>query len=134
MVSGSSPMRTCSIRGDDNWPVNIDGVRSGVSGCRSRAPRSSRKTLRWLGLAWVGLTLVNGIILDRGDQADMFKHDRVLFLPFTIWMLVLGIERGTLAGGDVGLIVLYGVLLHLPVAALFGIPFLLQRRRHLASS
>ena len=64
----------------------------------------------------------------------MFKHDRVLFLPFTIWMLVLGIERGTLAGGDVGLIVLYGVLLHLPVAALFSIPFLLQRRRHLASS
>jgi hypothetical protein len=29
---------------------------------------------------------------------------------------------------------LYGVLLHLPVAGLFVIPFLLQRRRHLASS
>jgi len=49
-------------------------------------------------------------------------------------MPVLGIKRGTLTGGDVGLIVLYGVLLRLPATALFGIPFLLQRRRHLASS
>jgi hypothetical protein len=47
---------------------------------------------------------------------------------------VLGVERGTLTDGEVGLIILYGVLLHLPVAGLFGIPFLLQRRRRLASS
>ena len=36
----------------------------------------------------------------------------VLFLPFTIFALALGVERGTLTGGDVGLIMLYGVLLH----------------------
>ena len=123
--------------GYDNWPVNIDGVAL-VNAAFVWLPVALAaifpNTLRWLGLARVGLTLVSGIILDRGDQADMCKHDRVLFLPFRIWMPVLGIERGTLTGGDVGLIVLYGVLLHPPATALFGIPFLLQRRRHLASS
>jgi hypothetical protein len=123
--------------GYDNWPVNIDGVAL-VNTAFVWLPVALAaifpNTLRWLGLARVGLTLVNGIILDRGDQADMCKHDRVLFLPFTILMPVLGIECGTLTGGNVGLIVLYGVLLHPPATALFGIPFLLQRRRHLASS
>ena len=58
----------------------------------------------------------------------------MLFLPFTISMLALSVERGTLTGGEVGLILIYGMLLHLPVAALFVTPFLLQRRRRLASS
>ena len=54
----------------------------------------------------------------------------VLLLPFTIYTLALGVERGTLSGGEIGLILLCGVLLHLPVAGLFVIPFLFQRRRH----
>ena len=58
----------------------------------------------------------------------------VLFLPFTIFVLALSVERGTLTGGDVGLIMQQHAIEHLPIAALFGIPFLLQRRRHLASS
>ena len=73
--------------GYDNWPVNIDGVAL-VNTAFVWLPVALAaifpNTLRWLGLARVGLTPVNGIILDRGDQADMCKHDRVLFLPFTI--------------------------------------------------
>ena len=73
--------------GDDNWPVNIDGVAL-VNTAFVWLPVALAaifpNTLRWLGLARVGLTPVNGIILDRGDQADMCKHDRVLFLPFMI--------------------------------------------------
>jgi Protein of unknown function with HXXEE motif len=95
--------------------------------------------LRWLGLAWVGLTLVNGVIhIVTSIRLRLYNPGLVtgvvLFLPFTIWMLALNVDRGTLTGGEIGLIVLYGVLLHLPIAGLFGIPFLLQRRRHLASS
>ena len=96
-------------------------------------------TLRWLGLAWIGLTLINGIIhIVTTIRLRLYNPGLVtsivLFLPFTICMLALGVERGTLTGGEVGLILIYGVLLHLPVAALFVTPFLLQRRRRLASS
>jgi hypothetical protein len=97
--------------------------------------------MRWVGLAWIGLTLINGIIhIVTTIRLRLYNPGLVtsivLFLPFTICALALGVERGMLTGGDIGLIMLYGVLLHLPIAALFGIPFLLQlqRRRHLASS
>jgi hypothetical protein len=128
--------------GDDNWPVNIDGVAL-VNTAYVWLPIALAAifphTLRWLGLAWVGLTLVNGVIhIVTSIRLRLYNPGlvtgAVLFLPFTIWMLALGVDRGTLSGGEIGLIVLYGVLLHLPIAGLFGIPFLLQRRRHLASS
>jgi Protein of unknown function with HXXEE motif len=128
--------------GDDNWPVNIGGVAL-VNTAYVWLPIALAAifphTLRWLGLAWVGLTLVNGVIhIVTSIRLRLYNPGLVtgvvLFLPFTIWMLALGIDRGTLTGGEIGLIVLYGVLLHLPIAGLFGIPFLLQRRRHLASS
>ncbi len=128
--------------GDDNWPVNIDGVAL-VNTAYVWLPMALAaifpQTLRWVGLAWIGLTLINGIIhVVTTIRLRLYNPGLVtsivLFLPFTIFALALGVERGTLTGGDVGLIMLYGVLLHLPIAALFGIPFLLQRRRHLASS
>jgi hypothetical protein len=46
---------------------------------------------------------------------------------------VLEVGRGALSGAEVGLIVLLGVVLHLPVAALFAVPFV-RRRRRLAST
>ena len=128
--------------GDDNWPVNIDGVAL-VNTAFVWLPIALAAifphTLRWLGLAWVGLTLINGIIhIVTTIRLRLYNPGLVtsivLFLPFTICMLALGVERGTLTGGEVGLILIYGMLLHLPVAALFVTPFLLQRRRHLASS
>ena len=127
--------------GNDNWPVNIDGVAL-VNTAFVWLPIALAaffpQTLRWVGLAWVGLTLINGIIhIVTTIRLRIYNPGLVtsivLFLPFTIYVLVLEVERGALSGADVGLIALYGILLHLPVAALFAVPFLL-RRRHLASS
>jgi len=46
-------------------------------------------------------------------------------------VLTLEVGRGLLSSAEVGLIALCGILLHLPVAALFVVPFL---RRRLASA
>jgi hypothetical protein len=128
--------------GNDNWPVNINGVAL-VNTAFVWLPIALAaifpQALRWVGLAWIGLTLINGIIhIVTTIRLRLYNPGLVtaivLFLPFTIYTLVLGVERGTLTGGEVGLIMLLGVLLHLPVAGLFAVPFLLQRRHHLASS
>ncbi len=124
--------------GDDNWPVNIDGVAL-VNTAYVWLPIALAAifphTLRWLGLAWIGLTLINAIIhivttVRLRTYNPGLITSIVLLLPFTIFALVLGVEHGTLTGAQVGMILLYGVLLHLPVAALFVVPFLLQRRPH----
>jgi hypothetical protein len=128
--------------GNDNWPVNIDGVAL-VNTAFVWLPIALAalfpQALRWVGLAWIGLTLINGIIhivttLRLRLYNPGLVTSIVVFLPFTIYVLVQEVDRGTLSGADVGLIALLGVLLHLPVAGLFVIPFVLQRRRHLASS
>jgi Protein of unknown function with HXXEE motif len=128
--------------GNDNWPVNINGVAL-VNTAFVWLPIALAaifpQALRWVGLAWIGLTLINGIIhIVTTIRLRLYNPGLVtsivLFLPFTIYTLVLGVERGTLTGGEVGLIMLLGVLLHLPVAGLFAVPFLLQRCHHLASS
>ncbi|MGC1352963.1 MAG: HXXEE domain-containing protein [Xanthobacteraceae bacterium] len=123
--------------GDDNWPVNIDGVALVNTvyvwlpiGLAVAFPQA----LRWVALAWVGLTLINGIIhvvstLRLRIYNPGLVTAIVLFLPFTIYVLVLEVERGALSGAEVGLIALLGIVLHLPVAALFAVPFLLRRRR-----
>jgi Protein of unknown function with HXXEE motif len=127
--------------GDDNWPVNIDGVAL-VNTAYVWLPIALAAifphTLRWLGLAWIGLTLINDVIhIVTTVRLRVYNPGLVtsivLLLPFTIFALVHGVEHGTLTGGQVGMILLYGVLLHLPVAALFVVPFLLQRRRHVAA-
>jgi hypothetical protein len=123
--------------GNDNWPVDIDGVALVNTvyvwlpiGLAIAFPQA----LRWVAFAWVGLTLINGIIhVVSAIRLRIYNPGLVtaivLFL-LTIYLLVLEVGRGALSGADVGLIALYGVLLHLPVAALFVVPFL--RRRHMA--
>ncbi len=124
--------------GGDNWPVNVDGVAL-VNTAYVWLPIALAAifphSLRWLGLAWIGLTLINAIIhIVTTVRLRMYNPGLitsiVLLLPFTIFVLVHGVDRGTLSGGEVALIALYGILLHLPVAALFVVPFLLQRHRH----
>jgi Protein of unknown function with HXXEE motif len=126
--------------GDDNWPVNIDGVAL-VNTAYVWLPIALAvifpHTLRWLGLAWIGLTLINAIIhIVTTIRLRVYNPGLitsiVLLLPFTIFALVHGVENGMLGGAQVGMILLYGVLLHLPVAALFVVPFLLERHRHAA--
>lgn len=88
--------------------------------------------MRWLGLCWIGLTLINGLthivtkiwlrIYNPGLVTSI-----VLFLPFTIFVLRVEISRGALTGAEVRLILLARILLHLPVMALFVVPFVRAR-------
>jgi Protein of unknown function with HXXEE motif len=121
--------------GNDNWPVNIEGVAL-VNTAYVWLPVGLAvafpQALRWVALAWVGLTLINGIIhVVTSIRLRIYNPGLVtaivLFLPFTIYVLVLEVGRGALSGVDVGMIALYGILLHLPVAALFAVPFLRRR-------
>ena len=121
--------------GNDDWPVDIGGVAL-VNVAYVWLPVGLAvlfpEGLRWVGLAWVGLTLINGIIhIVTTIRLRIYNPGLVtaivLFLPFTIFMLALEVGRGALSGADVGLIVLGGILLHLPVAALFVVPFLRRR-------
>ncbi len=50
----------------------------------------------------------------------------VLFIPFTVFVLAGETARGALSGAEIGLIVLLGIVLHVPVAAPFAVRF--QRR------
>ena len=121
--------------GNDDWPVNISGVAL-VNIAYVWLPVGLAvafpEALRWVGLGWVGLTLINGIIhvvttIRLRIYNPGLVTSIVLFLPFTIYVLVLEVERGMLTGAEVGLIALCGILLHLPVAALFVVPFLRRR-------
>jgi hypothetical protein len=125
--------------GNDDWPVGIAGValvNIGFVWLPVGLAVVFPQPLRWLGLAWVGLTLINAIthiaitirlrIYNPGLVTSI-----VLFLPFTIVMLTLEYARGALSGGEIAAIVLGGFVLHIPVAALFVVPYL--RRRHSAA-
>jgi hypothetical protein len=121
--------------GNDDWPVDVGGVALVNTayvwlpiGLAALFP----ETLRWVGLAWVGLTLINGIIhIVTTIRLRIYNPGLVtgvvLLVPFTALFLALEVSRGALTGGEVGLIAALGVLLHLPVAALFLVPFLRRR-------
>lgn len=121
--------------GKDNWPIGVGGVALVNTvyvwlplGLAALLP----SPLRWLGLLWVGLTLVNGLthivttirlrIYNPGLVTSI-----ILFLPFTIFVLALETSRGALSAAQIGLILLGGIILHLPVMALFVVPFVCRR-------
>lgn len=120
--------------GQDDWPVTKGGVAL-VNIAYVWLPLGLAALfpgpLRWLGLSWVGLTLINAIIhLVTTARLRIYNPGLItailLFLPVTVWMLAKAVMNGTLSGWQVLLILVLGVLLHIPVAALFVIPF----RRH----
>lgn len=125
--------------GNDDWPVDIPGValiNIGYVWLPVGLAIAFPNALRWLGLAWVGLTLINGIIhIVTTIRLRIYNPGLVtgivLFLPFTIFVLTLEVLRGALSGGEIAAIVLGGIVLHIPVAALFVVPYL--RRRHAAA-
>ena len=121
--------------GRDDWPVDAGGValvNIGYVWLPVAAAALFPHALRWLGLAWVALTLINAVthivtsIRFRCYNPGLVTSI-VLFVPFTVWVLAHEVSRGLLSGGDVGILVLLGVLLHLPVAALFVVPYLEKR-------
>lgn len=121
--------------GSDNWPVDISGValiNIGYVWLPVGLAILYPDTLRWIGLGWIGLTLINALthivstirlrIYNPGLVTSI-----VLFLPFTIFVLALEAQRGTLSATEIVLIIVAGILLHIPVAALFVVPFLRRR-------
>jgi hypothetical protein len=52
----------------------------------------------------------------------------VLFLPFTIWLFAHEAATGALSGTAIALFIIAGVLLHIPVAGLFVVPYLRKRQ------
>ena len=121
--------------GRDDWPVDAGGValvNIGYVWLPVAAAALYPHALHWLGLAWIALTLINAVI--HVVTSIRFRcynpglvTSIVLFLPFTIWVLTQEVSRGLLSGAEIALLVLLGVLLHLPVAALFVVPYLKRR-------
>lgn len=113
--------------GRDDWPVDEGGVAL-VNIAWVWLPIALAAifpdALRWVGLGWVGLTFVNALshigttVRFRGYNPGLVTSI-LLFLPFTVWAL----SRGTLSGAEIAAVLVAGVLLHLPVAALFVVPF-----------
>ena len=122
--------------GDDDFPVDIGGValvNVGWVWLPIAAAALLPNALYWVGLGWIGLTLINSIShIASSARFRVYNPGLitsvVLFLPFTIWFLAMEHARGALSGADIGLILLLGVVLHLPVAALFVVPFI--RTKH----
>lgn len=117
--------------GREDWPVDEGGValiNIGYVWLPLALAAMFPEPLRWLGLCWVGLTLINAIthivttlrlrIYNPGLVTSI-----VLFLPFTIWVLTHEHATGMLSGSQIALILILGILLHIPVAALFVIPY-----------
>jgi uncharacterized protein with HXXEE motif len=121
--------------GRDDWPVDAGGValvNIGYVWLPVAAAAVFPQPLRWLGLAWIALTLINAVI--HVVTSIRFRcynpglvTSIVLFLPFTVWASAQEISRGMLSGTETGILVLLGVLLHVPVAALFVVPYLKKR-------
>ena len=120
---------------NDDWPVDIGGValvNIGYVWLPVAAAALFPHTLRWVGLGWIGLTLVNAIthivtsIRFRQYNPGLVTSI-VLFLPFTVLALMHESARGRLSGGEIGVVLLLGVLLHIPVAAVFVVPYLRNR-------
>jgi hypothetical protein len=128
--------------GDSNWPVDIDGValvNIGYVWLPLALAIAFPEQLRWIGLGWVALTLVNGIShIATSVRFRVYNPGLVtsivLFLPFTIWMLAHERATGRLSGTEIGLLLIAGVLLHIPIAAIFVLPFRRGRQAPAANS
>jgi Protein of unknown function with HXXEE motif len=126
--------------GEENWPVDRAGValvNTGFVWVPLLAAALFPVSLAWVGLGWIGLTLINGI----SHIATTVRLRRynpglvtsiVLFLPFTLWVLVNRHIAGTLSGIDVAAMLVAGIVLHVPVAAVFVVPFWRNASRKIA--
>jgi hypothetical protein len=121
--------------GNDDWPVDVGGValvNIGYVWLPIGLAVAFPDTLRFVGLAWIGLTLINGIIhIVTTIRLRIYNPGLVtglvLLVPFTVFVLAHEVERSALSGTDVGVIAVTGIILHLPVAALFVVPYLRRR-------
>jgi hypothetical protein len=85
--------------------------------------------LRWVGLAWVGTSLVNALThLAAALRLRRYNPGLVtalaLLLPFSVWFFATRLASGELTAREVAWAIALGVALHVPVAALFVVPWL----------
>ena len=123
--------------GNDDWPVYEGGValiNIGFVWLPAALAALFPGPLRWLGLAWIGMTFFNAIThIVASIRLRIYNPGLVtsivLFLPFTIWVLAREVSSGMLSGWQVALILVLGIALHIPVAALFVVPYLRARNK-----
>jgi hypothetical protein len=118
--------------GLDGWPVGRGGValvNVGFVWAPLLAAALFPDVLRWVGIAWMGLTAVNAVthiitgIRIRPHYNPGLVTSIVLFLPFTIAYFHDRLASGAMSGADVVTALVLGALLHLPVAAVFVVPY-----------
>lgn len=118
--------------GLDAWPVGRGGV-AFVNVVLVWAPIAAAvlmpQTLRAIGIIWMGLTAVNALIhvVTSIRLRRLFNPGVVtsvlLFLPFTLAYFAERLASGALSGAEVAVALVFGALLHVPVAMVFVIPF-----------
>jgi len=92
--------------GDDDWPVSEGGValvNVGYVWLPILLAALFPGPLRWLGLGFVAMTLINAIThIGASIRFRIYNPglitSLVLFLPFTIWMLAREVSAGMLTG------------------------------------
>jgi hypothetical protein len=121
--------------GQDDWPVDEGGIaliNVGYVWLPIALAAVFPGPLRWLGLCWIGGTLINAIThIAMAVRLRMYNPGLatsiVLFLPFTTWALWHEAANGALSAMQIAIILIAGVLFHVPVAALFVVPYLRAR-------
>jgi hypothetical protein len=89
--------------------------------------------LRWVGLAWVGTSLVNALT-HLAAALRLCRYNPglatalALLMPFSAWFFASRLASGELTAREVALAVALGVALHVPVAAMFVVPWLRRGR------
>lgn len=128
--------------GRDDWPVTEGGValvNIGFVWLPVALAALLPGPLRWVGLGWIGLTLVNAVThIVTSIRFRIYNPGVVtsvlLFIPYTVWALSLLAMRGALSGTQITLVIVLGIVLHIPVAALFVVPYLRWREAHKADT
>ena len=122
--------------GQDEWPLTRGGValvNIGYIWLPCLAAALFPQTLYFLGAAWMALTFVNALS-HIATSVRLHKYNPglctsiVLFLPLTGWFFAHEYAAGTLDAANVAGLLVAGLLLHVPVAALFIITFRLGTR------
>lgn len=117
--------------GQDNFPVNKSGValvNIGYVWLPLAAAAVAPQTLYWVGVAWFGLSFANSLShIGTSIRFRMYNPGVVTsvcgLLPFSVTFFATQYSAGLLSGGDIALAIVSGVLLHVPVAALFVVPY-----------
>jgi Protein of unknown function with HXXEE motif len=122
--------------GRDDWPLTKGGValvNIGYVWLPCLAAAMFPQTLYLLGAAWMALTFVNALS-HIATSVRLHKYNPglctsiVLFLPLTGWFFTYEYAARALDAANVAGLLVAGILLHVPITALFVIPFRLGSR------